>query len=419
VPTKRKKKLLRGFCISLIAVVLFWLILQFIVRFLLCRDVRNILEILDSTINHSPVFSISDVLSNQSGFTINAEIQSSENKKCVMQIISQTQRILANGEILQNDQNRTFSLYLDSDLLAFSPGQSSDLYYSISFDTFRQDIGKLPVISWILQDSTIDKFHERLLSLSKIWNSTNGFLKIPEIKLDDNTNIQKLLWILPAEIDIVSLWQSEGTIPAVRALYKLRGNQIPFGLEKVFGYPNIKETDITATFYLNGNCLRMSELIVCKKGERILQISVEQNRNVLQNTLRFIVRNEVAEEESGEIAIFLNTDGSEQWKIEGGQNDVSIHWIPTSGELRMDKRNNTLAVYYQAYENGFSIKTENIQNLIRFLEIWNTEGAEWNAGCKMDITKGADFQLPKLKNLNEWSLEDFVIILDWLDVLME
>jgi len=249
--------------------------------------------------------------------------------------------------------------------------------------------------------------------------STNGFLKIPEIKLDDNTNIQKLLWILPAEIDIVSLWQSEGTIPAVRALYKLRGNQIPFGLEKVFGYPNIKETDITATFYLNGNCLRMSELIVCKKGERILQISVEQNRNVLQNTLRFIVRNEVAEEESGEIAIFLNTDGSEQWKIEGGQNDVSIHWIPTSGELRMDKRNNTLAVYYQAYENGFSIKTENIQNLIRFLEIWNTEGAEWNAGCKMDITKGADFQLPKLKNLNEWSLEDFVIILDWLDVLME
>ena len=382
-----------------------WLFLQFTIRLNLYNSILSLTSIIEEVTETSPAVRMSRTLS-KDGFTADAYIHSGKQEIHLnFKIIASQKRLNADGTISSEDNLQNFSLYLDPNVLTFSVDPKKERHYGINFHTFQKDLEQIPLINWILPDHFIKQWDTSLQKIPELFNKIDSFCFFPEINLANISSFAKFLWILPAEINISA--SPETTESALRIVFKFQSDTAPSYLKEKLKEKKIDPYNITATFYMNKKDLAIAE-ITLRKGNDLTQISVEYPNNTSEY-LRSVL---FSETETGRevVKLTLNTDGSEFWAISNDYSEIMIDWNPTTNIMLINNGTNSVSLVYQKEEDGFSIESDDLKNLMMFIDP-SSERSILDDHCRIKIVKGAYVpESYQYKNLSEWTLEDLLTI---------
>ena len=136
-------------------------------------------------------------------------------------------------------------------------------------------------------------------------------------------------------------------------------------------------------------------------------------------------RTENGEESGFSISHAAQQDGdciNETWlfypdlKATGEQTQLDYCWEPATGKLTIGWEQ-PIALNLAQNESGFTIQTEDFDLLMDLLMDRKPETERKPVTCTMTLQKGAAITTPGYKNLDSWSLEDLITLVEGIGSL--
>lgn len=340
-------------------------------------------------------------------------------------------RFSASGSINTASKTLNLSLYMDSDFMAVS---SEELvkgnYYGITYDTFASDLRKIPLLNYMVSDELLSQWEASVQDVQAKMRRSYTLPRMPELSQED---VQKLLFgiaALPCQIEKTSLVLLNGTAVTCHKLdYQASGKQIGQVLSRITGQTYPEDTAVTVSFYLYEDAV-VKIVLVWKAGEIGRSYGLNLGLNPAEETLLL----QGIEEKNGEydeFTIAVTTQRSENryaetWEFHKIANDVnsaasySFQWEPTSGvmTLKTDATPEAVSFNLTGTENGFRLKTDDISQLIKAVAPKAQVISAKPLPCTMTVRKGSELIVPEYKNLDQWSMEDFLVLLSGLGTLL-
>lgn len=310
-------------------------------------------------------------------------------------------RLYAEGTAETADKNLDLSLYLDGDFLAVS---SADLlkgaWYGITYDSFSSDIRSIPLLQYVLSDALVSRWDDSLQSIRDQVMKFHTSSVSPELSEEDMRALLAGLLLLPGQVSNDQLRLNGVWTDCRRIDYTADGTQLPELLAE-------KES-VSVSFYLCEKTVVQIDFFYTSgedqlSGGAFFGLDAASETLALQlNQTSLSVRTEEGEGEYGET-----------WAIEkdGTMTEITYHWNADSGDTTLSVNGSApAALNLPRTENGFRIHTEDCEAL---LNMTRQEGASTNAPkrCTVTVQKGSDVVTPQYKNLDQWSMEDFWVLL--------
>lgn len=413
---KGRRKGYRLVWILVLSIPLLLFAAQMCVRVRLCQAVEMAIEQLKMRMDSSPVRILTDTLSSGSGYTIDATIlPRTPEYQLDMTAKVQQNSLLAEGTIGTGDARQNVSFFADDTAIAISSDLLSGGYYGITFASFSQDVRSIPMLEWVLNEKLVAQWNDSLQDVRRYMHTKTSFPNVPEIDLASRDMLPALLMTLPAEMKRTEILQNGEEKPALRIVYAFQNDQIPEMIKKIGDAFSQGDTGITAVFYLSGTELILADIQITQEGNTET-FHYEGENTILGGPISFSMMNG----KSHLSGCFEGPDlPRERWNVRdeyGNQQSISLLWEKEKDSMEISDGKQSIRVAFQEKNDGFHIKTDNIWKLLDILG----EEVMWDdaVSCELTASKGGTFQKPEYKNLDQWSFEDFLTLLDGIGALI-
>ena len=334
-------------------------------------------------------------------------------------------QVFAEGTAAASEQNLDFSLYMDADFMAVS---SDDLvkgiYYGITYDTFASDLRSIPLLNYVVSDRLLASWNDSVQNIQA--QMARDDYALPRISEFSYENVQKLmLGILttPCEIEKCSVSLPDGrSVDFHKLNYSVSAEQVNEFLSELTGSQYSSDMSATVSFYLYHNsivkialtCLDQECILTCiltlgeNPAEETLRLSINQSENGQQNETVITVATQYHDAHYVETWNFYRTADEES------QKSIEFDWETVSGAmiLRDNISQDSVALNLCETENGFQLETDDLTRLLQMIAQNNQETSDSKqVSCIMSVSKGAEISTPAYKNMDQWSMEDFFVLL--------
>lgn len=337
-------------------------------------------------------------------------------------------QINASGIVKTPKQSIDLSLYLDPSFMAVSSDElAANVYYGITYDTFASDLRKIPLLDLIINDAVLSRWDDSIQEIQRQICREYSFPQIPEI---GEGEIRKLLLgiaAMPCQILNTEILIGDQSLSCIELDYFISGEQVGWILSKLTGDPYEKDTSANVSFYLCKEALVRLNLSGTT-GEIPFQYCFDLGLNPMQDPLTLTGSYGTSKSLSATVTTQSSENlYAESWDIhtisQGKEQDhaFSFDWNLNSGAMRLQWGQMPEPLYWnlQETEYGMRIETQDLGFWMRMLlqkeeDLVNTP----KISSALTISRGSSIATPEYKNLDQWSMQDFLTLLAGAGSLM-
>ncbi len=335
-------------------------------------------------------------------------------------------QIYAEGTAAAADTALNLSVYLDGDFMAVSSQELLEgTYYGITYNSFSEDLRQIPLLSLLISDSRLAQWAESVQSIQELMLHSDPLPDVSELSGTELRDLLLAIAALPCKVEKDSVSIDGETVSCRRLDFSVDGQQVETVLSELTQGRFGGEATVTASFYMAQRSV-VQILLTCEEGADTVQYSLYLGLNPEEDRLVFQAKDqENGLDETFSLAVTTqrsDSSYSETWEIENANREAysySFDWAPASGEMTLHSSasSEAAALTLTETEDGFQLKTEDLRQLLRVLSREEpTEASE--IACVMTVRQGAQIATPSYKNLDEWSLEDFLTLLSGIGSLI-
>lgn len=316
-------------------------------------------------------------------------------------------QIAAQGTVSTGGNTLHLAVYLNRNFAALT---SQDLlqggYYGIAYDTFGTDLRSIPLISLLLPDKTIAQWENRVGQLQKLMNGSYSYPKVPQITRKEIELSSLPLLALKGVVSREDAFINGESLNCHKLTYSVSGSPAAQILDTLLDTDDLDKSHLTVSFYLAENVLVKAELTgTAGKDHVSYLLTLGRNPAVDNLTLG------TAKTENGRASRF-SASVSTKWEGERlleticvNETVFSYEWNGRTGDMTLTlPGREKAALHLSETETGFRIITTDLNKLLG----WDGEKV---SACTMTIAKGTEITVPGYKNLDQWSLEDLLVLL--------
>lgn len=316
-------------------------------------------------------------------------------------------------------QDIDLSFYLDSDFMAASSDELvAGEYYGITYDTFSSDLRKIPLLDLIINDTLLVRWDN---SVQKIQEQVCHEYSLPQIPEFNQGEMRKLLLgiaAMPCELRKVNISIGETVLSCTELDYIINMDQVAWLLSRLTGDADENNGTAHFSFFLYEDALvrfRFSGMA----GETPFQYCFDLSLDPLNDPLTITGSNDANQSMSVTVSTQRSENQyAENWDIhtvaEGEERDrsFSFDWSPQSGALnfRSGKLPVPVALNLQKAQSGVRLETEDLLSLIRMM-LQEEIVSPSDVSAVMTVSRGSAIEAPAYKNLDQWSMQDFLTML--------
>jgi len=343
-----------------------------------------------------------------------------------VQTDAKSRRLSTTGSIHTASQALDLSLYLDSAFMAVSSeALAGGTYYGITYDTFPSDLGKIPLMNYVASDELLSQWESSIQAIQSRMNRTWPLPQVPELTHRDVRKLLLGVAALPCRVVQEEVVVNGVKMPCDRLNYKISGSQVSRALSAITGKPHPEDTAVTVSFYLyEDTVVKIVLTSTADEAKRCYDLTLGTDPGhetlLLQGT----------QAPNGEFFVAITTKKGdtfyeESWECRKKADGISTEQTYTfrrdsrSGAVLLKTNSAPEGVHFvlNPSENGFRLETDDgIQLMHALMNQPKAEG--WEAvRCSMSVQRGSQVTPPNYKNLDQWSMEDFLLLLSSLGPL--
>ena len=333
-------------------------------------------------------------------------------------------QIQAEGNTSASGRKMQISLYADDEFIAVSSEELlSGHYYGITYDSFSEDIRSIPLLGSFIGnrvlncwDSSVQNIQEQMRRVVPLAQ----FQRIPQKRIR-MFSLGVLNW--PSTIETRSITMNEVLMECQAISYHAGSEQ----LKNLFPDATFEgDPDIEVTFYLcEKNLVYVQLAYICE--DRDVRYALFLGTDPQNNEIKVEVTvNSREKSEVSAISIDTRQNDSkytENWdymkSVDGIQetNTLSFDWEPSTGKLELQYNSNLpAALNLQETSEGIRIKSNNFAEIIQILKRNHPVQAQITG--EVLIKTSSAIAVPQYKNMDQWSIDDFFILLSGIGSLM-
>lgn len=319
-------------------------------------------------------------------------------------------RVGAAGTIRSTMREADVALYLDGSFLAVSSQKllQGD-YYGITYDSFQEDVRRIPLSSLIISDTLLEQWDTALQGIRE--TITAEYPTIPEVSPRDVQTLLLTAVAMPCTVDRCAVPADGAALECTRLSYSMNGEGFVDAISKATGDTYPEDTELTVSFYLHRRDIAMIRL-QCTAGRNAECYSIFFGENVDESPLRLeIVRNQAGQQNSSKFRVattHLDSRYLESWtyETEQGQGSLLCDWNPETGVLVLNNGSSNVTMTLEPIESGFRITTKDFSQFLSLLLSREAGSMFAGAQCTMNVHAGSNIAKPVYKNIDQWSLAD-------------
>lgn len=410
----------------------FWdtLVMRAAPRLVLNSALKELFSQLDHRFSGDPLGVIAGAYDPEGKCTAAVQIQS-ENPvvgevtyDMTVQLDGDGRRVLADGTAGSSAGVLDLSAYMDAHFMAIA---SEDLlggaYYGITYDTFAQDIRKIPLLNFLVSDALISRWEDSFEELRE--GLPIGLTALAAIPQADWKTVLMEIAEMPCTVESCTLQLEGGSESGYALDFDVSQQQLARVVSSLIGEPPAQEGSARLTFFLCENAVvRIALVYQTEKGA--LTVSLNLGQDPAQDILSLDLW-EDGETKCRTVTVETRQTGNrfeETWTIltgEGGRRSVTYNWDSATGDMTL-----TSSVYPEPchlnlskMEDGFRLATDDLAAL-RWALLQEVKPDQADSMCSGTVTVsgGSAIVTPEYKNLDQWSLGDFLVLLEDVGFLM-
>lgn len=413
---KKKWLLLLIPAVLLLAAALVWF-LYLSPRMALSSAADDALSKLEQRLAESPIPILTKGYDENGRNTTSLKLTVSDGVQYDMQVQTDltANQVLADGTIRIDGKALNLSAYLDKEFAAIT---SEDLlgggYYGITYDTFSSDVRSFPLLSRLIPSATLSKMDSSVEKLQVYMNRTRQVPRLPDVRQEED--IHKLvlgLLVLKSDVHKEMLTVDGQSLKCLRFDYSATGEQAGTLLGYLMDMGGLSQGDIAASFYLYDKTL---VAVRCdgRAGENRAALRLDLGQDAANGDVSIAVE----KLENGEKSAFSyqigarEADGTHTEIIAFGTQSISYDWHPQTGDMVLTlPEKSPISLNLTQAQDGFQIQTKDFAALIGI-------NSQKGFDSTMTVRKGSVITAPNYKNLDEWSLDDLLVLLGGIGGLL-
>lgn len=340
-----------------------------------------------------------------------------------MQFQVQPHRIYGEGMAFNGKKEMDLSVYLDSQFMAVS---SENLlqgsYYGIQYDSFLQDIKTIPLLYWMLGEATLSKWDASVKNIQEklLRDVSYSVPQIPNITEAEKSALLLGLRAVPAKAKKATIEINGQPLDCYRITYSFSGEALLKLLRQFAPMLDGDSASVHAECYLWEKNL-VSVNLTLTAGEETFRFSGQLGQNIRTDPLDFTVSKDDGKNTSTLSAeVRTSQEASkyqESWNIRKNEEEsirLAYLWDSTTGQMKLslDDRE-PVSFSLTPTEDGFRIDAEDFLTLYRgLLEDGDENPHSRQLRGSITVSKGAEFSAPAYKKIDQWSLDDFLVLLE-------
>lgn len=341
-----------------------------------------------------------------------------------MEMQTEQHRFQGEGVVRTSGGELDLSVYADTKYMALA---SDELlrgnYYGITYDSFQLDIRKIPLLSWMIGESVLQKWNQSVLAVKHSMEKGYAVLQIPEIPSEELQKLVLNLVAIPAKVTKQNVHLQEQEIECHRIAFHFENAQITEILRRIVPLDNNAVALVDANFFLHENTLIMADVQI-SSGEIAYRIQPVFGMNAETDQLRVLItrwNNYDIEKSFISVETVRGTDYiQEKWLLESNLVETSFNyrWYPETGDMNLRiGGSEEFLLNLSENDKGLCVRAENLSDIYNALTGNTSKQDRIFAGSAV-IGKGTQFACPEYKNLDQWSMEDFLTLLEGIGGLI-
>lgn len=410
--------------------VIFWDTILLIVapKAVLTGAVRVAVSQLEERFEDDPLRILLNALDAEGKYTADIQLNSehpsagSVSYDMSVQTHGQNKQIFAEGLINADDVQLNISCYLDTAFMAISSDELVDgRFYGITYDTFSQDIRSIPLLDFFVSDKKLAQWEASVKDIQEQICQQKPMRPIPEISEEAFHALMIGILAMPCEIEKAAVPCQESVLECQAVTYSVHRNS---GAPLMAELPFADDASFEITFYLAERSLVKIKLNITG-GNQNTWYEFLLGPNPQENVLSFQEISSIDGQTVAERTISVETHRtediySENWKILLSEQDKQIKNHDIQFDYDLDNgvtslsldNQNTVTFTLSEETNGFQIVSDNFSGFIQLMRMGiASPNADSVLSGSVLVTKGSQITIPAYKNIDQWSLEDFWVLL--------
>lgn len=385
----------------------------------------NIFSQLGERFREDPILILLDCYQPEGKYTANMEMVTQQellgtityNMTVDVDLISH--QIQAAGIAGTPNQSFDLSLYLDPRFMAVASDELAEgEYYGITYDTFSSDFQKVPLLNVIVNDTVLARWDDSIQSIQAQVSRDFSQPQIPELHQEELRKLLLGVAAMPCQMQKSDILIGEQTLFCTELDYAISGEQVAWALSSLTGESFEKNSTVHFSFYLYEDTL-VRFTVSGVTGDTPFQYCFDLGLDSLRNPLSLTGSYGTAKS----LSVTVSTQSSEtryaeSWDIhtiaEGQERDHSFafDWEKKTGDLSFRSRGMTLPIQvnFQKAESGLRLETQDLSSLLGLLLQEEQKSTSQISGV-FTISRGSAIETPSYKNLDQWSMQDFLTLL--------
>jgi len=337
-----------------------------------------------------------------------------------MQIQTEPHFFLGEGSVQKSTINLDLELYADADFMAISSKNlASGEYYGITYDTFLQDIQSIPLLTWLIGDPILNSWNEKVQNIQETMETGYYVPYLPVLSAEDLTKLTLFFITSPADVEKTTLPVNGEELEVHKISYSLNTPQIADLLYQILDIEPDDSVHSEGTFYVYEKKIVAAEIKAANTDTR-RTIRLEMGLNISQDPIVAILATE-QDQSRDEKKIRIETASQspvfrERWEFTGSNHNrllINYEWVPDSGDMWLQiNEGEAIPINLTGTDYGIKIESTNFVPLFRYIYPKQAKQSHNTISGTVTFIRGNTIAVPPYKNLDQWSLDDFLIFLE-------
>ena len=426
-----KKK--RIFCIILVAVLFLValcigfqdaIMIRFFPKTILSGALRDAFVQLKERFENDPMILVLKTLDPEGKQTLSLELDTTKDYLGAvhydMQIQMEPHFFYGEGAVQANQLDLDLEIYADTNFMAVS---SNDLvsgqYYGITYDTFSQDIRRIPLLTWLIGDPILDSWNSRVLQIQSTMEKGYYTPYFPVLSAEDLTNLTLFFIATPADVSKTTLTVNNKQLEVYQISYELDDPQIQEFLRPFMDTENGAPISSAAVFYIHEKNLIAAE-IQASSPNTSKKLRMEMGIDISKDPIHAIITTEEGSSvDQKDITIETNSNNPtfrERWEFSSSRLErllLNYEWNPDSGDMWLQiNEGEAIPLNFTGTENGIKLEAANFVPLFHYMQPGKLSNNQETISGTITVSRGNTIDVPPYKNLDHWSLDDLLVLLE-------
>lgn len=337
-----------------------------------------------------------------------------------LQLQTEPHFFLGEGTIHTSGTNLDLAFYADPNFMAVSSQNLvSGQYYGITYDSFLQDIQSIPLLTWLIGDPILNSWNEKVQNIQETMEAGYYVPYLPVLSADDLTKLTLFFITAPADVEKTTFSVNGEDLELHKISYSLNSPQITDLLCQILDLEPDESVHSEATFHVYKNKIVAAEIMGANSStSRIIRL--EMGLDISQDPIVAVLSTE-KDQSRDEKKIRIETAAKspvfrERWEFTSSNHNrllINYEWSPSSGDMWLQiNEGEATPLNFTGTEEGIRIESSNFVPLFRYLYPEQEKQLHNTVSGTVTFSRGNAISVPQYKNLSEWSLDDFLALLE-------